>query len=50
MNQEKESFNEFLKYKIQWTILWMIFILTLCAMFHNGWSLLLLIFWIMGVV
>lgn len=38
------------EYKILWTLIWFIFIGVLCLHFNNGWSLLLLVFWLMGVV
>lgn len=49
-NEDKEKFDMFLKFKIRWTICWMIFILLLCAIFNNGWSLFLLIIMLAGIL
>lgn len=49
-NEDKEKFDMFLKFKIRWTICWMIFILLLCSIFNNGWSLFLLIIMLAGIL
>jgi len=35
-------------WNIIWTIVWLVFILLLCFIFHSAWFLMLLIIWLLG--